>query len=176
MTVVTRARALRGYGYKPAEIIRELANEGVTVSMDSVMRWTDAKHERRRQHQNRKSNQRKALRLGSQPMGPTHATPEYKLARMIALTECGMTYAMVALVMEFDFGDRLHQDQVRYAVRHRAYPKNDTARDALTRTPDPVVTTPCTKCGEAIPYSGRGRPRLTCDGCSSRVVTRPITL
>ncbi len=129
MTVVTQARRYAEAGWKPMEIVRFLADDGIVVSLRSVIRWTnpdvvraDLRHSiaRRRRDATRRS--------GRLAMHITNPTPEFKLTRMRALRELPVSYTAIAKVMAFDFGDTwLTDDKVRYALEIGHYPKERAA-------------------------------------------------
>jgi hypothetical protein len=125
MTVVTRARQLVAAGWTAEGAARLLAREGVTVDARSVRRWTDRRVQAAMELAEHDRTARKARQAGAGPMGPRHATPEYKLARMRALRErAGLKDAQIARVMTFDFGDVLSREMVRDALEHGRYPRS----------------------------------------------------
>jgi hypothetical protein len=125
ITVVTRARELARGGWGPEEIVRLLARDGVTVDARSVRRWTDAKVQRAYERHERERQARRAKAAGTGPMGPRHATPEYKLARMRALREhVSLKDAQIARLMRHDFGDEITRDMVSHALEMGRYPRS----------------------------------------------------
>lgn len=125
MTVVTRARELVAGGWTAEDAVRLLARDGVVVDAASVRRWTDPRARALMERQLRERNARKSAAAGARPMGPRHATAEFKLARMRVLREqAGLKDAQIARVMCLDFGDELTREMVTHALEHDRYPRS----------------------------------------------------
>lgn len=125
MKVVTRARELVAAGWSAERTAELLGEEGVPVGINTVRRWTDQKTRLADQERDRARAARKARAAGAGPMGPRHATPEFKLARMRALRETArLKDAQIARVMALDFGDVMSDDTVSYALARGEYPRS----------------------------------------------------
>lgn len=125
ITVVTRARELVAAGWSPEEAVGLLARDGVTVDPRSVRRWTDVKVRRGFEDRDRERQAQRAAAAGGRPMGPHHATPEFKLARMKALREeVQLKDAQIARAMRHDFGDEISREMVAHALETGRYPRS----------------------------------------------------
>lgn len=123
MSVVTEARRLHAAGWNDVQIVNLLAREGVTVTKATVGRWVKPKREQTWRAECERFGAVRAAERGGKPLGRRDARPEYKLARMQALRELGVSFNSIAKVMGFDFGDELTEDQVRHALDLGRYPK-----------------------------------------------------
>jgi len=121
--VVVRAREHVRAGWSIAETTRLLEREfGVTVDPRSVRRWTSDRYRRALERAERERRRRRSMEAGARPMGPSHATEEFKLARMRKLRELGLSASDIAALMGHDFGDGLSAWQVRRALETGRYP------------------------------------------------------
>lgn len=127
MTVITRARELTEAGYSAARVVRTLEADGVIVSRSSVNRWTTARGARKWQQANKRRAAAQATKNGSTGMGDPRSRPEFKLARIRALSEIAcLKDAQIARVMAFDFNEPITRAMVRYALRTGRYPRTLT--------------------------------------------------
>lgn len=114
VVVMRRARELREAGWAIPRIRDILEKEhAVRPSKDTITRWLDpAVAERRAQAAREK-------RAESATFGWSgwHPSPSWKLGRMRALRDAGVSYAAVAKVMSVDFGDELTEEEVRAALK-----------------------------------------------------------
>jgi hypothetical protein len=124
MTVVTKARHLAEGGWRPFEIVRLLAEDGIHVHASSVQMWVDPTVAEKRRRRGIERRRRDATRRsGRLAHFVTNATDEFKLVRMRALRERGLGANAIAKVMTFDFEETLTQRQVEYALKTGRYPK-----------------------------------------------------
>lgn len=109
MSVVAEVRRLREAEWKPAEIVRILAGQGITVSYNSVRRWTEPDFADRYREDNRL---RMARRVAAGPSPSLQGrTVEYQEARLRVLIDAGVDISNAVRVMRLDFGE--------YWTRHR---------------------------------------------------------
>lgn len=122
MTVVTTAREMHDAGWGDAEIQRYFAARGIDVSLTAIGRWCNPAQAARQLANQKRWNAILASRR-SVSIGPKHARPEFKFARLCALRAAGLSVTAAAAVMRLDFGDDLTPGQVRHAEMVGRYPK-----------------------------------------------------
>jgi intein-encoded DNA endonuclease-like protein len=118
--IMQRARTLREAGFTLREVAARVAREtGHTPSDMTVLRWTDQAWD---EQEKASARARTAKRAGGRMVARSQS-PEYKMARVAALRERGLSYNAIAQVMELDFGDRMRTSTVRDALEANTYPK-----------------------------------------------------
>lgn len=130
--LITEARRLHVAGFTDTQIIGLFERRGVDPlpSKTTVGKWVKpARAEAARGDQTR-WNAVRAQQRGRLPLGRGHERPEYKLARAIELRQRGLTFAGIAVVMTFDFGDPFSEHQWRYAIGRGQIPRPYRSREA----------------------------------------------
>lgn len=129
VALVIEAREMsRVGGWQPMEIIRIWASEGITpLPSPSTVRWWlqgSRNAQQQMEHQRRYGARRRAAESGGRLRGRA-STPEFKFTRLEALSKLRprLSHAQIASVLEFDFGDEITADAVRYALVSGHYPK-----------------------------------------------------
>lgn len=102
---MTRAEAVRfcqlNHGLlSPRVMVEHLTARGYPVGMTTVRGWADPEYGD--QHRANNAERKRRQRL---------------MGRMRELREAGVTYSCIARVMTLDFGIRVTEEQVRYALR-----------------------------------------------------------
>ena len=121
--VMQTARRMSAGGWTAQEIRDYFLRHGIRPAphWTTIKVWTDEayaeRHAEKRAAHNRSRSAAKTGRLGR----PDH-TPEFKLSRLRALRETGMSTATVAQLMRFDYGDPISEGQVEYALEVGRYP------------------------------------------------------
>lgn len=124
--VVVRARELRAAGWSLRRV-RDLVERetGRRPSLNTISYWTDSGYEQRKLARNRRRH-RTFSAAGSGAggkLGGAHHTPEFRLARMIALHhEAQLSVSAIARLMSFDYGERYSRDLVERAIVERKLP------------------------------------------------------
>lgn len=124
-TITKKQQAIRysEAGWNDAWIGRQLG-----VSRTTVGRWVNPTRELRFRAESERTHAQRATERGQRPIGHYLARPEFKFARIQTLRALPMSYAAIAKVMAFDFGDAwLNEDNVRRALEKGRYPKEKTA-------------------------------------------------
>lgn len=104
-------------GWKPAEIERILHDEGMPVpSRNTMWIWTHPKAAAEQARRDVAVARR--WRVGAATFAwPGVRTPEWKVGRMRALRQTGMSFSAITKVMNVDFpNEPLTEDEVRYAI------------------------------------------------------------
>lgn len=133
---VILARELWDSGaWSKTEIASYLQERGCTAHKTTIAAWADPARAARKARQDARTVALRAARYGSRPMGRPTAHPAYKLARMSALSACGMSPTAIAKVMRFDFGDVLGTHQIRDALAKGRYPDFTDGRSRAAERP-----------------------------------------
>jgi DNA-binding transcriptional MerR regulator len=137
ITVIQRARELREAGWTLDQISELVEREtGTRPACSTVHRWTDPAQERRHRERGRARHRRwSAAGAGAGGrLGSPRSSPEFKLARMRALSESArLSDAAIGRLMRFDFGDALSAVQVAHALRTGRYPDPEDGRGRYPR-------------------------------------------
>lgn len=130
-----RAVELAAMGMRPAEIIRQLAAEGVDPppAHATISRWTDDNYDAQRAERVNATMRERRLKRARMSW-PGVRGPEWKLARMRILARGGLDDQAIAVVMNTDFpDDPLTPEAVGTALSsgmpphaHRAYETTTT--------------------------------------------------
>lgn len=126
ISAVMEARRLSAAGWGDAEIARTLLQDGFVrspVARATIGRWVRASREQSWRADAQANAASRAAQRGARGIGRWSARPEFKMARVRALHGEGLSVNAIATVMRFDFGDRLTEHQVRYALRMGRYPR-----------------------------------------------------
>jgi hypothetical protein len=94
MSVVNRAREHYDCGWRGTEIVKLLAAEGVTVTLDTVKRWTEPGYDERRRRAVRENNRRRwAKKWVFTLQGGRPITKAYQKAFILRLVDegCGVS-------------------------------------------------------------------------------------
>ena len=126
MPLVREARQLGRAGWTPHQIAGIFRKRGVDPCPppNTIRYWLrggldmEKQRELDRRHKARVRAERSGGRIVSRA-----ATPEFKVARIRGLRELGVSYAAIAKVMTFDFGERITEKQVRDAAVTGTYPR-----------------------------------------------------
>lgn len=103
-SMVAKARSLAEGGWRPAQIRRLLADEHERVpTLSTVIHWVD-ETEARKHRDAQRNIMRKAGAKGSLRL-PQNRSSVWRMARMRALRDAGLSHQAVATVMSFDFPD-----------------------------------------------------------------------
>lgn len=121
-----RAIELREAGWSINEVRTQLAREGVDPppSANTIWCWTNVEMDARQRAHKRRSGRLTRLRSANFRW-PGVRGPEWKVGRMQALRDGGLSCAAIASVMTIDFPDTpLTEHQVRGALTGGHMPRN----------------------------------------------------
>lgn len=123
--VMRRACELREAGWTLRQVAAMIAEEtGATPTDMTVLRWTNEKWDEREKARARERRAAQASVRASFAL----TSPEFKLARMRAIHDRGVSCQAIAAVMALDFGDDLTAGQVRHALAVGRYPGRKPGR------------------------------------------------
>jgi hypothetical protein len=127
VSLVMEVRRYRQSGWTIARLLDFIEEEhGVRPHQSTVSRWLDPIQATREAHNSSvRSARRRAATTGGRHVRAGR-TPEFKLARMQALRERGLTVAGIAIVMSLDY-EPITEQQVLYALDVGKFPKALTA-------------------------------------------------
>lgn len=119
-----RAAAERMFaaGWDHGTIRRELEQAGIVRSRQTIRRWADPTAAQRKRDYDRIKARQSRHRGGR--LGRAHETPEFKQSRLEGLRVAGLSLAAVAKALNFDYGDNLTRQDVRYALETGRYPRS----------------------------------------------------
>lgn len=108
---------LKGGGWNAAEITRLMQAAGRPVTYTAVRLWVDDEAAELQRARDRRYRRRKRAQTETFAW-PGRVSGGWKLRRMRALSEAGVSCSAIAALMTFDFPDdpQLSAGQVRYAI------------------------------------------------------------
>jgi len=124
-STICRARELHAAGWGVADICRIIRTErGVQPARSTVHYWVNDDFAERRRTETRVQKRKRIASTTSGSMRSNHRTVEFRIARMRALDQAGLSMESIAKVMALDFPDEpLTSHQVKGAVRHGRTPR-----------------------------------------------------
>ena len=125
-SAVIRARELRDAGWSLRQITRLMRREfGVPVPQSTVACWVDDEQARKQRLRSYNAHRRRWNAKVTGRLGSPHLTLDFKLIRLRALHEHGLSPGSIARVMSFDFPDEpLTEHQVRYSLATGSVPRS----------------------------------------------------
>lgn len=119
-----------GDSWTPTQIVRYLAEQGVSVSLNTVRVWVIPGVADEQRAQNRRAYARRQARATG-PSPDAGRAPQPLLDRMRQLRAAGMPFASVATLIRVDWGIDLNAEQVRYYLQLGREPKQPKRRAGL---------------------------------------------
>lgn len=121
-----RARELRDAGWSLRHITLLIRRElGLPVAQSTVCGWVDEEQARKQRLRSYNAHRRRWNAKVTGRLGSPHLTLDFKLIRLRALHEHGLSASSIARVMSFDFPDQpLTEHQVRYSLRTGSVPRS----------------------------------------------------
>lgn len=129
-----RAQHMHANGWDNiTEIQRYLAARGVPRSWQTIKRWCQPRFFELERERKRSQERRRWAAKTTGKLGRHDHTTDFRFARVKALDTHGVSFSAIAVVMNFDFGDAITPDQVRYALKAGRYPQRAVNPDHRDR-------------------------------------------
>lgn len=110
-------------GWTIQGILEYLERRDVKRSWQTVRRWADPVYAEHRRSENRRKERTRWGQRTDGRLGRHDHTPEFKLARMLALhNEAGLSVSAIARLMSFDYGVEFTRHMVERAITERKLP------------------------------------------------------